>query len=78
MRYSLSGTLYWGGTILGLSIAFLISGQIGLLIMLISYLQAFAFYRCPHCRFRLSRVIMLSPNCCPKCGDDLTELDKRN
>ena len=63
----------WVGIIIGfggVSAGNTTVANIGILILALSYVQAFFFYECPHCEERLSTTRRM-PKCCPKCGERL-------
>ena len=43
----------------------------GTAIFLAAWLQAFVFYRCPHCGYLLLNVRGGIPGHCPECGEEL-------
>lgn len=70
MNYRTSFDLLWIGLVSGGIIGcFFMS--LGIVIILIAIMQAFVFYRCPHCKYSLLNVRGMRPNCCPDCGEDL-------
>jgi len=70
----------WIGFVIGIIIALLgCSGSdevtnpwlfgIGMVIFIAALLQAFIYYRCPHCGYSLMNVKGSIPEYCPKCGE---------
>ena len=55
--------------ILGIAVSF-VSITVAWIVIGVSILQMFIFYRCPHCNYGLYNVRGI-PSCCPNCGEDL-------
>ena len=84
MNFRKSGKLMWTGGIvsaiiimLGLFIkndtASLVLVVLGVVIYLAAMIQAFVFYKCPHCGFRLRKAHTDVPKRCPDCNEVLPE-----
>ena len=80
MNFKKSRTIMWVGFVTGILIElvgtsggdvvtnpWLFGGGMGIFIL--SLLQAFIFYRCPHCGYSLMNVKGNIPKYCPKCGE---------
>lgn len=84
MNFKTSRTIMWSGLVIGILIALLGTDEgdvvtnpwifgIGMFIFILSLLQAFVFYRCPHCRYSLMNVKGNIPKFCPKCGEEIND-----
>ena len=82
MDFKKSRMIMWVGFVIGILIALIgTSGGdvvtnhwifgIGMVIFILSLLQAFVFYRCPNCGYSLMNVKGNIPKFCPKCGEEI-------
>lgn len=81
MNFKTSRTTMWVGIIIGIMVT--LAGSrgdeitnpwlfgIGMVIFILSLLQAFIFYRCPRCGYSLMNVKGSMPKYCPKCGEEI-------
>ena len=76
----------WVGFVIGILIALIGTSDgdvvtnpwifgIGMVIFILSMLQAFIFYRCPHCSYSLMNVKGRVPKYCPKCGEVINDVE---
>jgi len=84
MNFRKSGKLMWtGGVISGILIltglliksdtASVILVALGIVIYLTAMIQAFFFYKCPYCGFRLRKAHIDVPKRCPDCNEILPD-----
>lgn len=87
MNFKTSRTVMWVGFLIGLAVMLAGTGGgdvvtnpwifgIGMVIFILSMLQAFIFYRCPKCAYSLMNVKGSIPKYCPKCGEEMLNADK--
>ncbi len=87
MSFKKSRTVMWTGFCIGLVVMlagcgggnevtspWLFGG--GMVIFILSLIQAFVFYRCPHCGYSLMNVKGNIPKYCPKCGKELNDVSQ--
>lgn len=86
MNFKKSRTIMWVGFLTGILIAVVGTNGgdevtnpwlfgIGMVLFILSLLQAFIFYRCPHCNYSLMNVKGNVPGYCPKCGKELNNIE---
>ena len=82
MNFKTSRTIMWVGFVIGILIALIgtSGGDVvtnpwifgfGMVLFILSLLQAFIFYRCPRCSYSLMNVKGNIPKYCPKCGEEI-------
>lgn len=84
MNFKTSRTIMWSGFLTGIIV--MLAGcnggdevtnpwmfGIGMVVFILSLLQAFIFYRCPHCGYSLMNVKGCIPKYCPKCGEEIND-----
>lgn len=84
MNFRKSRNLMWVGFLVGIltialgpelenkniALGFMITGTV---LFFASLVQAFIFYKCPHCGYSLMNVRGAVPEHCPKCGKEFKE-----
>lgn len=84
MNFKKSRTIMWVGFVIGIISMLMGTGSsdeitnpwifgIGMLVFILSILQASIFYRCPHCNYSLMNVKGSVPKYCPKCGEEIND-----